>query len=170
MCGACWDDGCAARHPPQAPTCITKGMEATATPKKDDKRDQLRKQLEEKLLQEELARKEQEEEKLRLEEEKRQKEEEERIRLQEAEARATQSKELEEYVHEVSAAYLNTLTKEWKLKRWNDYLHRTRELDALRLPIINAFLSEWSDDKMYDTKDVFSKVHQCLKVRTRNWL
>ncbi|XP_055938129.1 dynein axonemal intermediate chain 7-like [Argiope bruennichi] len=98
-------------------------------PKKKDKKALLKKQEEERLRQEELAR--QEQERIRL------LEEEERLRKEEA-AR-------------IKAA-------------WNDYLYRTKELDSLKLPMVNTFITEWMDDSSFEIESIVQTSHCCLQM------
>ncbi|GIX78370.1 protein CASC1 [Caerostris darwini] len=47
--------------------------------------------------------------------------------------------------------------------QWNDYVYKTKEMDSLKLPVVNSFISEWEDDSSYDIEEIFRKSHLCLQ-------
>ncbi|GIY41374.1 protein CASC1 [Caerostris extrusa] len=47
--------------------------------------------------------------------------------------------------------------------QWNDYVYKTKEMDSLKLPVVNTFISEWEDDPSYDIEEIFRKSHVCLQ-------
>ncbi|GBO08635.1 hypothetical protein AVEN_122196-1, partial [Araneus ventricosus] len=131
--------------------------------KKLDKKALLKKKEEERLRQEELARQEQERIRLLEEEERLRKEEEARIKAEEDQKRGEQEAEISDYIRRVFSLSSHKRVKDWEQKRWNDYIHKTKEMDSLKLPIVNAFISEWEDDPSYEIESVVQTSHRCLQ-------
>ncbi|GBM43941.1 Protein CASC1 [Araneus ventricosus] len=132
--------------------------------KKLDKKALLKKKEEERLRQEELARQEQERIRLLEEEERLRKEEEARIKAEEDQKRGEQEADISDYIRRVFSLSSHKRVKDWEQKRWNDYIHKTKEMDSLKLPIVNAFISEWEDDPSYEIESIVQTSHRCLQI------
>ncbi|GFS90295.1 protein CASC1 [Nephila pilipes] len=108
---------------------------------------------------EKLAREEQETLRLLQKEERLRREEE----AEEDQKRSEQETEIEEYVQMTSKLRQHKRVEDWEQKRWHDYLYRTKELDSLQLPVVNAFITRWEDDLSYETQEIFRKSLRSLQ-------
>ncbi|GFS54336.1 uncharacterized protein TNCV_4808511 [Trichonephila clavipes] len=77
--------------------------------------------------------------------------------------RSEEETELEEYVQMVSKLLQHKRVHAWEQKRWNDYIFKTKEMDSLQLPVVNAFITEWEDDLSYEIEEIFHKSHRSLQ-------
>ncbi|GFR25170.1 retrovirus-related Pol polyprotein from transposon 17.6 [Trichonephila clavata] len=85
--------------------------------------------------------------------------------LPEDKKRSEEETELEEYVQMVSKLLQHKRVQAWEQKRWNDYIFKTKEMDSLQLPVVNAFITEWKDDPSYEIEEIFHKSHRSLQER-----
>ncbi|XP_035216096.1 protein CASC1-like, partial [Stegodyphus dumicola] len=85
-------------------------------------------------------------------------------KAEESEIKEIQNKKLLSLFEDMNSLFLRKRNINWEKKCWNNYIYQNYDINPLILPEVNAYLTEWDEDEMYDIIQVFRKCRQCSQM------
>ncbi|KAG8185989.1 hypothetical protein JTE90_027661 [Oedothorax gibbosus] len=80
--------------------------------------------------------------------------------IQESEVKSAELAELHSKFSDLNEFYRATKSSKWDEKCWFKYVYRSRDVNPLILPEVNAYLTELDEDDQYDIAHVFEECHK----------